>query len=138
MIFGKDRSQAQGALIETIGEDRWRAMCIVLRDTSTCCATGRRQRSDPQYPFHCPSAKDDQGAQYNVRRARARDELVSPHRGGCQTLGTTVFSGMIGVTLFGLIFTPVFYVITRRARPARAAAAERAGARAEPRASPAE
>ena len=30
-----------------------------------------------------------------------------------QTLGTTVFSGMIGVTAFGLIFTPVFYVIGR-------------------------
>jgi hydrophobe/amphiphile efflux-1 (HAE1) family protein len=30
-----------------------------------------------------------------------------------QTLGTTVFSGMIGVTLFGLIFTPVFYVVCR-------------------------
>ena len=26
-----------------------------------------------------------------------------------QTLGTAVFSGMIGVTVFGLIFTPVFY-----------------------------
>ena len=31
-----------------------------------------------------------------------------------QTLGTTVFSGMIGVTVFGLIFTPVFYVLCRR------------------------
>jgi multidrug efflux pump subunit AcrB len=31
-----------------------------------------------------------------------------------QTLGTAVFSGMIGVTLFGLLFTPVFYVICRR------------------------
>jgi hydrophobe/amphiphile efflux-1 (HAE1) family protein len=30
-----------------------------------------------------------------------------------QTLGTTVFSGMIGVTLFGLVFTPVFYVVCR-------------------------
>jgi len=30
-----------------------------------------------------------------------------------QTLGTAVFSGMIGVTTFGLIFTPVFYVVTR-------------------------
>src|SRR6266849_8558096 len=30
-----------------------------------------------------------------------------------QTLGTAVFSGMIGVTAFGLIFTPAFYVITR-------------------------
>ena len=41
-----------------------------------------------------------------------------------QALGTTVFSGMIGVTLFGLVFTPAFYVIARwiaqrasRARP---------------------
>jgi multidrug efflux pump subunit AcrB len=30
-----------------------------------------------------------------------------------QTLGTAVFAGMIGVTAFGLVFTPVFYVITR-------------------------
>ena len=30
-----------------------------------------------------------------------------------QALGTTVFSGMLGVTLFGLVFTPVFYVVTR-------------------------
>ena len=30
-----------------------------------------------------------------------------------QALGTAVFSGMIGVTAFGLIFTPVFYVICR-------------------------
>jgi multidrug efflux pump subunit AcrB len=30
-----------------------------------------------------------------------------------QTLGTAVFAGMIGVTAFGLVFTPVFYVIAR-------------------------
>lgn len=30
-----------------------------------------------------------------------------------QALGTAVFSGMIGVTVFGLIFTPAFYVISR-------------------------
>jgi multidrug efflux pump subunit AcrB len=30
-----------------------------------------------------------------------------------QTLGTAVFAGMIGVTIFGLIFTPAFYVICR-------------------------
>ena len=30
-----------------------------------------------------------------------------------QTLGTAVFAGMIGVTAFGLIFTPVFYVVTQ-------------------------
>jgi multidrug efflux pump len=31
-----------------------------------------------------------------------------------QALGTAVFSGMIGVTLFGLILTPVFFVVIRR------------------------
>jgi len=31
-----------------------------------------------------------------------------------QSLGTAVFFGMLGVTLFGLIFTPVFYVVVRR------------------------
>jgi multidrug efflux pump subunit AcrB len=31
-----------------------------------------------------------------------------------QSLGTAVFFGMIGVTLFGLVLTPVFYVVTRR------------------------
>ena len=31
-----------------------------------------------------------------------------------QTLGITVFSGMLGVTAFGLLFTPVFYVLCRR------------------------
>ncbi len=30
-----------------------------------------------------------------------------------QALGTAVFFGMIGVTIFGLIFTPVFYVLCR-------------------------
>jgi multidrug efflux pump subunit AcrB len=30
-----------------------------------------------------------------------------------RSLGTAVFSGMLGVTLFGLLFTPVFYVVTR-------------------------
>ncbi|MEL6575177.1 MAG: multidrug efflux RND transporter permease subunit [Pseudomonadota bacterium] len=30
-----------------------------------------------------------------------------------QALGTAVFAGMLGVTLFGLFFTPVFYVLTR-------------------------
>jgi hydrophobe/amphiphile efflux-1 (HAE1) family protein len=45
-----------------------------------------------------------------------------------QTLGTAVFAGMIGVTAFGLIFTPIFYVLcrwiaekTRRHRQAPAA-----------------
>ncbi len=31
-----------------------------------------------------------------------------------RALGTAVFSGMLGVTFFGLLFTPVFYVLSRR------------------------
>ncbi|TAN61751.1 MAG: hydrophobe/amphiphile efflux-1 family RND transporter, partial [Magnetospirillum sp.] len=31
-----------------------------------------------------------------------------------QSLGTAVFFGMLGVTGFGLIFTPIFYVVTRK------------------------
>ena len=45
-----------------------------------------------------------------------------------RTLGTGVFAGMLGVTLFGLIFTPIFYMLVRnladrssRAKPAPAA-----------------
>jgi hydrophobe/amphiphile efflux-1 (HAE1) family protein len=30
-----------------------------------------------------------------------------------QALGTAVFSGMIGVTVFGLIFTPAYYIVAR-------------------------
>jgi HAE1 family hydrophobic/amphiphilic exporter-1 len=30
-----------------------------------------------------------------------------------QSLGTAVFFGMLGVTGFGLVFTPVFYVVVR-------------------------
>jgi len=38
------------------------------------------------------------------------------------TLGVAVFSGMLGVTVFGVFFTPVFYYVirwfsTRRAKP---------------------
>ncbi|HUU25636.1 MAG TPA: efflux RND transporter permease subunit, partial [Methyloceanibacter sp.] len=31
-----------------------------------------------------------------------------------QSLGTAVFFGMLGVTAFGLIFTPIFYVVVRK------------------------
>ncbi len=33
-----------------------------------------------------------------------------------KALGTAVFSGMIGVTLFGIFFTPVFYSVIQRLR----------------------
>ncbi len=31
-----------------------------------------------------------------------------------QSLGTAVFFGMLGVTVFGLLFTPAFYVLIQR------------------------
>jgi len=36
-----------------------------------------------------------------------------------QALGTAVFFGMLGVTLFGLLFTPIFYVLVRWAASVR-------------------
>ncbi|MBG78570.1 MAG: multidrug efflux RND transporter permease subunit [Alphaproteobacteria bacterium] len=43
--------------------------------------------------------------------------LVLAHGAGAEmrhAIGIAVFSGMIGVTIFGLIFTPVFYVLLRK------------------------
>jgi multidrug efflux pump len=43
--------------------------------------------------------------------------LVISHGAGAEmrrTLGTAVFAGMIGVTLFGIFLTPVFYSVVRR------------------------
>jgi len=43
--------------------------------------------------------------------------MVFSHGAGAEVrhiMGVTVFSGMIGVTLFGLLLTPVFYVALRR------------------------
>ena len=51
-----------------------------------------------------------------------------------QALGTAVFAGMIGVTFFGLIFTPAFYVVCRWI----AAKTSRRRPVAEPAAHPAE
>ena len=48
-----------------------------------------------------------------------------------QALGTAVFSGMLGVTFFGLFLTPVFYVVLR------GFGVRRAARRAAPRTLPA-
>ena len=50
-----------------------------------------------------------------------------------QALGVAVFFGMLGVTVFGLVFTPLFYVLCRKlagallARKGASRAARRAG-----------
>jgi hydrophobe/amphiphile efflux-1 (HAE1) family protein/NodT family efflux transporter outer membrane factor (OMF) lipoprotein len=53
--------------------------------------------------------------------------LVVSHGAGAemrQAMGIAVFSGMIGVTLFGLFLTPVFYVTLMKLGPAKKAAPE--------------
>src|SRR5262249_17715125 len=42
-----------------------------------------------------------------------------------QTLGVAVFSGMLGVTLFGIFLTPVFYYVIQWMSDRRAATGER-------------
>ncbi|HEX4459369.1 MAG TPA: efflux RND transporter permease subunit [Polyangia bacterium] len=52
--------------------------------------------------------------------------LVSSHGAGSEmrrAMGVAVFSGMIGVTFFGLLLTPVFFAALRRKRAARRAEA---------------
>jgi Cu/Ag efflux pump CusA len=39
-------------------------------------------------------------------------------------MGVTVFAGMLGVTFFGLLLTPVFYVLLRKLTARGAAAPE--------------
>jgi multidrug efflux pump len=62
--------------------------------------------------------------------------LVTSHGAGAEmrhAMGVAVFSGMLGVTIFGLIYTPLFYVLIRALVERREArAAERAAARALP------
>jgi multidrug efflux pump subunit AcrB len=55
-----------------------------------------------------------------------------------QALGTAVFFGMIGVTAFGLIFTPTFYVVCRTLADRIASRRRRHGDDAAPRLVPAE
>jgi multidrug efflux pump subunit AcrB len=55
-----------------------------------------------------------------------------------QALGTAVFSGMIGVTFFGLVFTPSFYVATRALSERMARRRRGGGQAARPQLEPAE
>jgi len=62
--------------------------------------------------------------------------LVTSHGAGAEmrhAMGVAVFAGMLGVTIFGLIYTPLFYVVIRALVERREArAAERAAAHAQP------
>jgi multidrug efflux pump len=62
--------------------------------------------------------------------------LVTSHGAGAEmrhAMGVAVFAGMLGVTIFGLIYTPLFYVLIRALVERREARAlERAAAHAQP------
>jgi multidrug efflux pump len=48
--------------------------------------------------------------------------LVTSHGAGAEmrrAMGVAVFSGMLGVTFFGLLLTPVFYLVIRKVVEAR-------------------
>ena len=47
-----------------------------------------------------------------------------------QSLGTAVFSGMLGVTVFGLMFTPAFYTLIRKLGSSKVARLEASEQRA--------
>ena len=71
------------------------------------------------YPLDCDGA-----GEADADAARAPGRAPQASRGGDpedpagaegrKALGIPVLSGMLGVTLFGLIFTPVFYVLVKR------------------------
>jgi HAE1 family hydrophobic/amphiphilic exporter-1 len=60
--------------------------------------------------------------------------VIASGAGGAsrQSVGTTVFGGMLVATVFGLVFTPVFYVLIERLRERRQKQAEPGAAPAKP------
>ncbi|MET0282618.1 MAG: multidrug efflux RND transporter permease subunit [Steroidobacteraceae bacterium] len=57
--------------------------------------------------------------------------LVLAHGAGAevkQAMGATVFAGMLGVTVFGLLLTPVFYVLVQKRAPRTAESSPTSGA----------
>jgi multidrug efflux pump subunit AcrB len=45
-----------------------------------------------------------------------------------QAVGVAVFFGMLGVTLFGLLFTPIFYMVVRNLADGKPAKKQEAAA----------
>ena len=63
---------------------------------------------------HAAAADPDDLVRVHLRRRAAGRSPPAPAFEMRQSLGTAVFFGMIGVTMFGLLFTPLFYVVCRR------------------------
>ena len=65
-----------------------------------------------------PAADPDDLVRLHLRRRAAGDR----HGAGAEmrrALGLAVFSGMLGVTLFGIFLTPVFYYVIQWARSSK-------------------
>ena len=62
------------------------------------------------------AADPDDELRVHPRRGPAADRRPGPGPRCGKALGTAVFSGMLGVTVFGIFFTPVFYSVIERFR----------------------
>ena len=66
-----------------------------------------------------------QAARTRLRCVYPRRDTAGPGARAELALGTAVFFGMLGVTVFGLLFTPVFYVLVRWIGRRRAAGGQK-------------
>ncbi len=83
----------------------------------TQCRAKSCTRSPSKRPDPLPADHHDL-AGVHLRRLAAGDRERC-RRGMRRSLGTAVFTGMIGVTLFGIFLTPVFYFILMWLGPKR-------------------
>ena len=83
----------------------------------------RRRRGVPPAPAADPDDRRSPSSSASLPLARAVGAGAEMRR----ALGTAVFSGMLGVTFFGLFLTPVFYVVLRRSAERRSYEARPAG-----------
>mgnify|MGYP001049735064 CR=1 FL=1 len=69
------------------------------------------RRRPNAWPSECPSSSRQESSQAGSRCSCARSRGAGAEMRF--TLGLAVFSGMLGVTIFGIFFTPIFYYVIR-------------------------
>jgi hypothetical protein len=101
-IAGAD-AKVESAWIERLRRRRAWPMCVLLAEEEVREAL-RHAYSDAKHDL---KARLFLGVVPLAVATGARAEMR-------QSLGTAVFFGMLGVTLFGLLFTPTFYALVRQ------------------------
>ena len=81
---------------------------------------GYRRKQGHRQAYTALKVESIEAVKADVQKAQDWNQYLAPFRlGGSpeaemrQSLGIAVFAGMIGVTIFGLLFTPTFYVMCR-------------------------